>query len=58
MITWLIWTPMSSVIKKADKLNLSFSLCTIDEIFTYLFLRVQETVIQFKMDARNELFTW
>ena len=26
MITWLIWTPISSVPKKADKLNLSLSI--------------------------------
>ena len=26
MIKWTIWTPMSSVLKKADKLNLSLSL--------------------------------
>ena len=25
-LIWTIWTPMSSVLKKADKLNLSFSL--------------------------------
>ena len=28
-LMWTIWTPMSSVLKKADKLNLSLSLSTI-----------------------------
>ena len=37
MITQLIWTPMSSVLKKIDKLNLSLSLSLSGVTMQYFF---------------------
>ena len=61
-LIWTIWTPMSSVLKKADKLNLSLSLsCSqlsiyqIDDlIHGYGNSTLEISVLQWAIDITNE----
>ena len=51
MITRLIWTPMSSVPKKADKLSLSLSLWVCDYLSLVLYYRDDQEQLAGKLAA-------
>ena len=53
-LIWTIWTPMSSVLKKADKLNLSLSLTWISD---YIFYKVWVEII-YRFPNRYTIEVW
>ena len=55
-LVWIIWTPMSSVLKKADKLNLSLSL-SLNELDEFICISIEVAFLFNSMSAADIKFS-